>query len=443
MCPGVPNNFSSNSALYDNCIVQKIGSVKSLNSLNLIVEAEIEAATFPKSILDSWSKTYMLLIMTTQKDLQLPSWLLEKASSDALEFRNRHPNTKTLRVSPYNPSSYVEDLTKNDYTEALLLVRHYIKLTSDIFFSQLVGAKNIDLFMMTPSVSSPMGPGSDSEAIQITFGTLQTYLVDSSQFGFEPLLFQGIEKVYCYLPSMRGEDPDNRHLNQFFHCEMEMLGTLDEIQPIIESYIKSLASCLLSLEPIVSIMSIDYQVTKKALEDLSTTVRFPRIEFDEACKKLSESDKELEYLNTSSHGRDIRTAGELYLMKDQGTEPLWIQHYDRDRVAFYQKPLPADGDRVINADLLFPPLLPGSFGGEIVGAGQRQDNVEEMLASLQRQGLSPEPYKWYTELRMSKDYRTTSGFGLGIERFIAWSLGYESIRDVIFYPRLKNVATFP
>jgi len=61
--------------------------------------------------------------------------------------------------------------------------------------------------MLTPSVSSPMGPGSDSEAIELQFGDLSTFLTDSSQFGFEPLIMNGLDKVYCYLPSMRGEDP--------------------------------------------------------------------------------------------------------------------------------------------------------------------------------------------------------------------------------------------
>ena len=71
-----------------------------------------------------------------------------------------------------------------------------------------------------------MGPGSDSEVIPIKFGKYNSFLVDSSQFGFEPLLLNKLDKVYCYLPSMRGENPDKRHLNQFFHCEAEIKGTL-------------------------------------------------------------------------------------------------------------------------------------------------------------------------------------------------------------------------
>jgi asparaginyl-tRNA synthetase len=78
-----------------------------------------------------------------------------------------------------------------------------------------------------------------------------------------------------------------------------------------------------------------------------------------------------------------------------------------------------------------------------VGAGQRQDNVEEMYESLRRQGIDAGPYLWYINLRRQKKYSTTSGFGLGVERFISWSLNRDDIKDAIIYPRLKNVLTHP
>jgi asparaginyl-tRNA synthetase len=90
----------------------------------------------------------------------------------------------------------------------------------------------MDLFLMTSSVSSPSGPGSDSESIALTFGGHNTYLTDSSQFGFEPVLIGGIPRAYCYLASMRGEDPDKRHLNQFYHCEYEAQGNFVEAQKL-------------------------------------------------------------------------------------------------------------------------------------------------------------------------------------------------------------------
>lgn len=151
----------------------------------------------------------------------------------------------------YSPNNHYKDLCSSDYYRALIVLRHYIKIVSDFYFSEKQKAKNVDLFMFTPSISSPMGQGSDSEAVPIKFGNLDTFLVDSSQFGFEPLIINGLDKVYCYLPSMRGEDSDKRHLNQFYHCEMEMKGELKDLIPIIEGYIRILAEALLLMTNIV------------------------------------------------------------------------------------------------------------------------------------------------------------------------------------------------
>ncbi len=330
-----------------------------------------------------------------------------------------------------------------NYYHALIVLRHYIKIISDFYFSEKQKAKNIDLFMFTPSVSSPMGPGSDSEPMPIKFGELNTFLVDSSQFGFEPLVMNGLDKVYCYLPSMRGEDSDKRHLNQFYHCEMEMKGEMIELLPIIEQYIKTLAESVLLMSNIIDKISENSEKTKEYLKNILEVDNFPTITFDEAVELLVKNNKK-ELVNFTEHGNDISSDGEIELMKILNVKtPIWITNFDRDRVPFYQKPDPENPEKTINADLLFPPIIENSFGGEIAGAGQRQDNTKEMYESLKRQNVSSESYEWYIDLRNNPNYKITSGFGLGVERFIAWSLGKDNIRDVILYPRIKNIRTCP
>lgn len=378
--------------------------------------------------------------MSTYK---LPKAFLEKIAEDTSNIGGKL-KSKTLFPPKYNSETYYKDLTKYEYFDALVVVRHYVKIASDTYFNEMVGAKNADLFMLTPSISSPMGSGSDSEAVQIKFGKLNTFLVDSSQFGFEPLLFQNLNKVYCYLPSMRGEKPDARHLNQFFHCEAEIVGTLDDLIPVVEGYVRALADTFLAMEPLISRMSKDYRETKKALEKISKSKSFERISFDAAFQKLQSNSDTRKFTKTTKFGRDINSSGELALLEGETDNmPLWVHGFDRDMVAFYQKPDPSNSVQAINADLLFPPLTKNGFGGEIIGSGQRQDVPEEMYESLGRQGISTKPYEWYIDLRRQPGYRTTSGFGLGVERFIAWSLGYQSIQDVALYPRLKNVKTIP
>jgi asparaginyl-tRNA synthetase len=364
--------------------------------------------------------------------------ILKNAKNDANEFIKTN-GKNSLRPPLYDAESYVDDLVKDKYFSALAIVRHYVKLTSDTYWSE-VGAFNIDLFMLTPSSSSPVGPGSDSEVISIQFGKYHTKLTDSSQFGFEPLMFH-LDKAYCYLPSMRGENPDARHLNQFFHCEAEITGTLDELLPYVEDYVQALARTFVALTPLIRLMSIDFSKTEQALQNIIKNKNFNKKTFDEVYPWLQENSS---FHIISNFGRSVTSSGEVALAQHMGDGlPIWLCNYDRDTVPFYQKPNPKNTNSVINADLIFAPIVEGGFGGEIVGSGQRQDNSEEIIESLERQKVDGEPYEWYINLRKQPNYKTTSGFGLGIERFIAWALGYSNIKDVIHYPRLKNIKTLP
>lgn len=371
----------------------------------------------------------------------IPKHIKELILKDDVSFANYPINAFTTPV--YNPRYHYKELTRSGYFRALLILRHYVKSISDYYFGVEQNAKNIDLFMMTPSVSSPIGLGSNSEAISIIFGKLTTFLTDSSQFGFEPLLMNGFEKVYCYLPSIRGEDCDSRHLNQFFHCELEIKGKMEELIPIIEQYVKKLSATILLMDNIVDRISESPKTTKEYLNKILNTNKFPEINFDEAVDILVKNNKG-DLVNFTDKGRDISSVGEIELMKILNAKtPLWIKNFDRDRVPFYQKPDPNNYNKTVNADLLFPPIINGSFGGEIIGCGERQEDTEAIYDSLARQGVSPNSYEWYIDLRRMPNYKTTSGFGLGVERFITWALGKCDIKDAIIYPRLKNVITCP
>ncbi len=352
-------------------------------------------------------------------------------------------NVRDFSLPKYNPKTHYLELTRSQYFNALVTLRHYTKIASDYYFNVKDGAMCLDLFMLTPSISSPMGPGSDSEVIPIKFGKYTTNLVDSSQFGFEPLLLNGIDKVYCYLPSMRGEKPDKRHLNQFFHCESEIKGTLEDIISVVEGYVKALAEAFLTMPHILERISANPKKSNEGLRSLLEIKHFPSVTFDEAVDLLIGNGKK-KFVRFTPSGRDITSDGEIALAELLGLKtPFWVKYYDRDRVPFYQKPYPKNKEKTVNADLIFPALTKHSFGGEIVGCGQRQDDSREMVDSLKRQGIDQTPYEWYINLRKLPTYRTTSGFGLGIERFIAWSLCHDDIKDGILYPRLKDVKTYP
>ncbi len=362
--------------------------------------------------------------------------------ADDLRFEGK--GEKSFQVPKYDPRTHYLDLTRSDYYRALLVLRHYFKVVSEDYFSVFMDYKNIDLFILTSSVSSPLGPGSDSEAIPIKFGKIKSYLVDSSQFGFEPILINSLEKgLYCYFPSMRGEDFNERHLNQFFHCEVEIRGSLGKLIPIIEGYVKSLCQAFLLMPNIVNKISVNGRASRKSLEKIVKSDYFNKITFDEAIRLLIDNKKK-HLINFTKFGKDMTADGELEIMKILKTDlPVWVTGYDRDRVPFYQKPDKKNKNKVLNADLLFPSIIEDSFSGEVIGCGQRQDNAKEMIESIKRQGIKKDPYLWYINLRKHPNYKTTSGFGLGVERFIAWALCQNDIKNVIFYPRLKNIDTLP
>lgn len=348
---------------------------------------------------------------------------------------------ESFDIPKYSPDTHFLDVATSDYYHNLLLMRDVIKHASDSYMRS-TGAINVDLFMLTTSVSSPMGPGSDSEPLPIDFGGKKAYLTDSSQFGFEPIMINGIDRAYCYLPSLRGEIPDKRHLNQFYHCEIEVTGTFQEVKKIAEGYVNFLIHALRNCEQLIRSISRDPDQTMEYLRNYKVS-DYEVVEFDKACSLLDDNGCG-KYVNHTKHGRDISALGEMELARImRTTKPFWIVNFDRDRVPFYQKPDPQNEDKVINGDLIFPPLIKDGFGGEILGAGQRQDDYKEMMASMKRQNVDSRSYSWYAELRKLEQYKQTSGFGMGIERFIAWTLGLENIRDAIIYPREKGKNVIP
>lgn len=348
----------------------------------------------------------------------------------------------SLEIPAYNPTTHYIDIATKDYYRELLKLRSIIKSITHEFWKSK-NSVDVDLYMLTPSISSPMGPGSDSEGIPIEFGGIHSYLADSSQFGFEPIVTNGVDLVHCWLPSLRGEDPDKTHLNQFYNCEAEMAGGLGDVKNLVEELILQLSKQLLPHADLFNSLSRDKQATIKKLKAIVSDSKLETISFDQAANLLKNNGFG-NFIRTTEAGRDITREGELALCDILNAKrPFWIEGYDRDRVPFYQKPDPKNPDIVLNADLIAPPTNDLSYGGEIAGCGQRQDSKNEIVESIERQKLNMAPYHWYADLRELPNYRVTSGFGLGIERFIAWLLNIDDIKFVIPYPRLKGLKTLP
>lgn len=336
-------------------------------------------------------------------------------------------------MKKFQPDNHINILIDDPHYEQLIRLRNEVAITADNYF-QSKGAPRVDLYMVTGSVSSPMGKGSDSEPWPIRMGEIDTHLVDSAQFGMEPLVQKSFNMVYCYLPSFRGEDPDHHHLNQFYHCEAELKGSLEDSIVVVEELFGDFFK-LLDKDLVSELIEED---RLKLLREVSKNP-IQRLNFEEAVKILENKD---EYVEVTPHGRKITRAGEIELSKRlyNHKSAFWLTNFDRDIVPFYQKPNPQNTEQVLNADLILPPVGEHGFAGEVLGSGQRQDSEKEMMESIERQAVvNPESYAWYIEMRNRPDYVPTSGFGLGVERLISWMIGTDDIASAAIYPVMNTI----
>jgi aspartyl/asparaginyl-tRNA synthetase len=274
------------------------------------------------------------------------------------------------------------------------------------------------------SVSSPMGLGSDSLPVRIDLLGEEVYLADSMQFQLEFMLRHGLEGAYYVMPSFRGEEADETHLNQFFHSEAEIRGGLDDVIGLVERYVFSMTQRLLD-------HPVGEQIEKAAggLDHLHSFVAqgsLARIAFDEAAELLGASCFETRGGNIPV----ITRKGEAALIERFGGA-VWLTHPPLLSVPFYQR-RDAQG-RAECADLLLGV-------GEVVGCGARHVGGDEVREALRTHRIDPSEYQWYVEMKERLPL-ATAGFGLGIERYVLWLLNHHDIRDLHVMPRIKGVPT--
>lgn len=280
------------------------------------------------------------------------------------------------------------------------------------------------------AVTSPMGLGSDSLPVSINLFDKTTYLADSMQFHLEYMLRQHPQGVFYIMPTFRGEDSDERHLNQFFHIEAEFCGKLDDLISTIEGLIISYT------ESIIDNMQQEFQNYGLTMDHMHRLVNqykngFPRITFREACRILGTNAKWYNMLD--GNPISLTGAAEKEILKKFG-EAVWLTHLPKLGVPFYQADA-EDGQSALCADLLLGI-------GETAGCGQRHYSYESTLNAIKERGVDPSAYDWY--LRMKKEYPLqTCGFGIGLERYLLWVLQHDDIRDTHMMVRLKGQKCIP
>ncbi|MCK2016499.1 asparagine--tRNA ligase [Peribacillus frigoritolerans] len=299
---------------------------------------------------------------------------------------------------------------------AVMKIRNEIIRATYEFFNE-EGFVKVD-----PPILTGSAPEGTSELFATKYFDEDAYLSQSGQLYMEAAAM-ALGKVFSFGPTFRAEkSKTRRHLIEFWMIEPEMAfiefkENLEVQEKFVSSIIQSvLKNCGLELN------TLGRDTSK--LEQIQAP--FPRITYDEAIKFLHEQG-----FDDIQWGDDFGAPHETAIAESYD-KPVFITHYPTKIKPFYMQPDPDREEVVLCADLIAPEGY-----GEIIGGSERIHDQELLEQRINEHGLSEDAYKWYMELRKYGSV-PHSGFGLGLERTVAWISGVEHVRETIPFPRLLN-----
>jgi asparaginyl-tRNA synthetase len=270
----------------------------------------------------------------------------------------------------------------------------------------------------TPILTGAIGEEAGNLFATQYFDLGNAYLAQTGQLYVEAAA-AAHGKVYCFGPTFRAEkSKTRRHLTEFWMVEPEVaFNDSDANMQLQEEFVSYVVGRALDRRK---------EELKELERDTTPLERvlapFPRISYTDAVSKLNALGSDI------SWGSDLGGDDETLLAKEFD-RPVFVYNYPRQVKAFYMKENPEDPRTVLNNDCLAPEGY-----GEIIGGSQREDNYDKLLARIKEQGLDPVVYRWYLDLRKYGTF-VHSGFGLGVERTVAWICGIPHIREAIAFPR--------
>ena len=271
-------------------------------------------------------------------------------------------------------------------------------------------------------IDSPIFTGNAVEGtttlFEVDYFERSAYLTQSGQL-YQEAGATAFGKTYCFGPCFRAEkSKTRRHLTEFWMVEPEMAFVdLDENMTWAENLVgfiiqRVLENCLMELETL-----------ERDIAMLETIIPpFPRITYDEASKIIKENGSDFKY------GSDFGAPDET-LLSEQFDKPIMIHRWPANIKPFYMKRDEHDHELALGVDMIAPEGY-----GEIIGGGQREDDIDILTNSIRHHDLPLEPFKWFLDLRKYGSV-PHSGFGLGLERVVAWICGTKHIRETIPFPR--------
>src|SRR5690242_7988638 len=296
---------------------------------------------------------------------------------------------------------------------ALARVRHEVEQAIRDYFYQ-EGFTLVD----TPILTGAIGEEAGNLFATDYFDLGKAYLAQTGQLYVEAAA-AALGKVYCFGPTFRAEkSKTRRHLTEFWMVEPEVaFNDSDANMRLQEDFVSAIVSRALERR---SAELKELERDTGPLERVQPP--FPRISYTDAVRRLNELGSDITW------GSDLGGDDETLLAR-QYDRPIFVYNYPRQVKAFYMKENPEDPRTVLNNDCLAPEGY-----GEIIGGSQREDDYDKLLARIRHEGLPEEAYGWYLDLRKYGTF-VHAGFGLGVERTVAWICGIPHIREAIAFPR--------
>jgi asparaginyl-tRNA synthetase len=304
---------------------------------------------------------------------------------------------------------------------AILRVRAAIIKAARDFFD------NNGFTLTDPPILTPAACEGTSTLFPVDYFDDEAYLTQSGQLYIEATAM-ALGKVYSFGPTFRAEkSKTRRHLTEFWMVEPEVaFATLDDNMKLAEDFITYIVKYVLANRR-ADLVTIGRDISK--LEKIDTP--FPRISYDDAVKMLDEGFAKGELENQFVYGNDFGSPDETYI-SSKFDRPLMVHRYPAAVKAFYMEPDPKDPTKALCVDVLAPEGY-----GEIIGGSQRMGSYELLLKRIHEHNLPEEAFKWYLDLRKFGGV-PHSGFGMGIERAVAWICGLEHVRETIPFPRMLH-----
>jgi asparaginyl-tRNA synthetase len=278
-----------------------------------------------------------------------------------------------------------------------------------------------------PPILTPAACEGTSTLFPVDYFDEQAYLTQSGQLYIEATAM-ALGKVYSFGPTFRAEkSKTRRHLTEFWMVEPELAyGELDDLMDLSEQLISFVVKRCLERKR-TDLLAIGRDLTK--LEKIEAP--FPRITYDEAVQNLQEGHAKGALEARFEWGGDLGSPDETYLSA-QFDRPVMVHRYPAKVKAFYMEPDPQRPELALCVDVLAPEGY-----GEIIGGSQRMASHELLLQRIHEHGLPEEAFKWYLDLRKYGSV-PHGGFGMGIERAVAWICGLEHVRETIPFPRMLH-----